>query len=181
MSGRSDEWNLTRRQLLVGTAASFGGMALYPGLLRAGDLYALPQPTRTALGESKLVYVSPLHRDGRESSCHGEVWFFVDGGSVVIATATDGWKVKAVNSGRDRARLWVGDFGPVKRAGDRLHSAPAFLAGVEIDRDPKLFEKLLAAFGARYAADSWDKWKLRFETGYADGSRVVLRYTPIGA
>jgi hypothetical protein len=178
MSGRSDECRLTRRQLLAGTAAAFGGLALAPELLRAGDSYALSQPARTALGESPLVYVSPLHRDGRESSCHGEVWFFVDGGSVVIATAAEGWKAKAVHSGRHRARLWVGDFGPVKRAGDRFRSAPTFLARVEIDRDPKVFARLLDAFGRRYA-DSWAKWKPRFEKGYADGSRVVLRYTPV--
>jgi hypothetical protein len=179
MSEPSNECRLTRRQLIVGAAAAFGGLTLAPELLRAGDSYALPQLARTALGESPLVYVSPLHREGRESSCHGEVWFFVDGGSVVIATAAEGWKVKAVGSGRDRARLWVGDFGPVKRAGDGFRSAPTFLARAEIDRDPKVFARLLDAFGKRYA-NSWGKWKPRFEQGYADGSRVVLRYTPIG-
>jgi hypothetical protein len=180
MSRPSDECRLTRRQLIVGAAAAFGGLALAPELLRAADsYYMLPQPARTALGESPLVYVSPLHRDGRESSCHGEVWFFVDGGSVVVVTAAEGWKVKAVGSGRDRARLWVGDFGLVKRAGERFRSAPTFLARAAIDRDPKLFARLLDAFGERYASE-WGKWKPRFEKGYADGSRVVLRYTPIG-
>jgi len=48
-----------------------------------------------------------LHSDGRESTCHGEVWFFVDEGSVVIATGKDRWKTRALRSGRDRARIWA--------------------------------------------------------------------------
>ena len=126
------------------------------------------------------MYVSPLAQSGAESRCHGEVWYFVDGGTVVIATAADRWKAVAIRKGRDRARLWVGDFGPVKRAGDAYRSAPSFLAEAEIVKERAVFDRLLESFAKRYS-DEWGKWRPRFENGYGDGSRVVIRYTPIGA
>jgi len=142
-----------------------------------GTLPALPEATRNALETSPLVYVSPLLAGGAESSCHGEVWFFVDEGSVVIVTAADGWKAKAVRQGRGEARLWVGDFGPVGRAGDRYRKAPNFVADAEIISDRATFDRLLESFAKRYP-DGWGKWKPRFEKGFADGSRVMIRYSP---
>jgi len=169
---------LTRRELLVSGAAVLGGLAFGSRAYAADAPYALSEAARAALGESPLVYVSPLHKNGRESSCHGEVWYFVDGDAVVVATAADRWKVRAIRSGRDRARIWVGDFGPAWRAGKSYREAPTFLARAEIDEDRAVFDRLMAAFAERYA-DEWGKWKPRFEKGYADASRLVLRYTPV--
>lgn len=176
----AESLRVTRRELLAGGAA-LGALALLPRSLRAADAkFELPKATQLALGKSKLVYVSPLRSDGRESTCHGEVWYFWDRGAVVIGTATRGWKTRAVKGARDKARIWVGDYGPYSSASEKLVSAPTFLANAAVDTDKETFARLLASYATRYA-DEWPKWKPRFESSYEDGSRTVIRYTPIGA
>jgi len=169
---------MTRREILVGGIIGVGVLALPP---RSGaQTHALPDETKSALAQSGLVYISPLRSDGEESRCHGEVWFAHDHGSVLIVTQSDGWKSRALSAGLDRARIWVGDFGPVRRAGDRYRSAPGFLARATSDKDDAAFERLLAAYAKKYP-DEWDRWESRFRRGYADASRVLIRYEPIGA
>ena len=175
----SDSGLISRRALLLGAGAVAGAVALPFGRARALDTaFALPDATRSALGASPLVYVSPLKGDGAESSCHGEVWFTKDGDDVLLATADDAWKSRALARGWDHARIWVGDFGPVGKAGDRYRGAPTFLSKVSRDSDPASFERLMLAFAEKYA-DGWAKWQPRFRKGYDDGSRVLLRYAPI--
>ena len=118
----------TRRAVLRGGALLIGVVALAPRRLFAAEAsFALPKATVDALAKSPLVYVSPLLTSGKQSSCHAEVWYFWDKDAVVIGTATNRWKVKAVKSGRDKARLWVGEYGS---------SAPTFVAKATIDKDP---------------------------------------------
>lgn len=171
---------VTRRGLLVGSGALAGAWLLAPRALHAADGYVLAPATVEALRTSSLVYVSPLLRSGAESRCHGEVWFFLDRGGVVIFTARDRWKARAVAAGLDHARLWVGDFGPVDRAGDRYRDAPNFEARAEIETRVDVFGRLMSTFAVRYA-DGWEKWQPRFQKGFEDGSRVMIRYTPIAA
>jgi hypothetical protein len=169
---------LTRRTFLTGTA--LGSLALLlPRGLRA-EAFALPEATKSALASSPLVYVSPLRKDGKESTCHGEVWFVAEGGDVLVVTAADRWKAKALTAGLEGARLWVGDFGNWKSAGDRFKSAPGFAARARFEKDPAARERALAAFGRKYPAE-WDKWGPRFRDGLADGSRVLIRYVSAGA
>ncbi len=173
----------SRRQVLRGAGLALGAMALpLPLRLARGEEkpVVLDARTRNALERSPLVYVSPLRGDGKESSCHGEVWFFHDRGDVVLATAADTWKARALALDLDRARIWVGDYGPVKSAGEQYREAPSFVALASRDQDPAAFERLLAVFGEKYP-DKWAKWGARFRKGYADGSRRLIRYTPVGA
>jgi hypothetical protein len=163
---------LTRRELIVSGALTFGAAVLTPRTLLAAEPDWL-----AAAKTSPLVYVSPLKQDGTESRCHGEVWFFVDGGDVVLATSVKSWKARALGLGRKQARVWVGDFGPYSGAKEKVAAAPTFLANATLDRDPAVFARLLDAFAAKYP-DEWDKWKPRFEQGYGEGSRVVIRYKP---
>lgn len=177
----ADREGVTRRTLLSGAAVTLGALALLPRALRAEDAkFELPKKTVLALEKSKLVYVSPLKSDGKESKCHGEVWYFWDRGAVVLATATKGWKTRAVKGGKSKARIWVGDFGPYSSAGEKIALAPTFLASAAVDTDSAAFERLLASYAIRYA-DEWSKWKPNFESSYKDRSRTVIRYTPIGA
>jgi hypothetical protein len=171
---------ISRRELLLSTAAGAATLAFTPRLLLAGSSYTLPEPTVMALAKSPFVYVSPLHASGKESRCHGEAWFFADGHDVVIATAVESWKSRAVHSGRDRARIWVGDFGRGKKVGERYRAGATFLARASIDKDPAAFQRMMKAFGKRYA-EEWGKWEPRFQKGYDAGSRVLIRYAPIGA
>ncbi len=182
-----DAWNSrdwTRRRLLLNALLGLGALSSssWPWRARAASPgsapLALPKPTLEALGKSPLVYISPLRKDGSESRCHGEVWYFFDGEAVVIVTAKDRWKARAIRGGGDRARVWVGDFGTVGQAKERYRQAPTFLARSEIVKDRALFDRLMSAYAGRYPS-AWGKWKGRFEKGYGDGSRVMIRYTPI--
>ena len=121
---------LSRRELLVAGACALGAAALWPRRAFAAGEAAWLEAAKT----SPLVYVSPLLKDGRESRCHGEVWFFVDAGDIVLATATKTWKARAIAAGRDRARIWVGDFGPYAKAADKVKSAPSFVASASPPR-----------------------------------------------
>ena len=176
--GATDSVRLTRRTVLLG-GASLLGAALLPvrGALGA-DAPLIDAVLAKALEESQLVYISPLHADGRESSCHGEVWFFEDRGSVVIVTAKDRWKARALRTGRHRARLWVGEHGRGRLAGEGFREAPSFVASASFDEDSATWSRLMASYAKRYP-DEWGKWGPRFEQGRADGSRLLIRYTPI--
>ncbi len=169
---------LTRRTFLAAAAAGTAGLLL-PRFARA-DAGALTEAARAALGASRLVYVSPLKKDGAESTCHGEVWFVADGGDVLVVTAADRWKARALGAGLDRARLWLGDFGVWTRADGAWKGAPSFAARAAFEKDSAARERALEAFGKKYPAE-WGKWGPRFRDGLADGSRVLIRYAPAGA
>jgi len=165
----------SRRQLLGSGGLLLASAALPSRIFAADADFTLPTETLRALDASPLVYVSPLRSNGTESRCHGEVWFLHDKGDVLICTDSDRWKSVAIQKGMDRARLWVGDFGPVGRSKERFRSAPTLLAKAEFDPERASFDRLLAAFAVKYP-DEWGRWKPRFESGYADGSRVLIRY-----
>ena len=172
---------LSRRSFMIGSGAFCAAASLGLGSrLRAETVSSdvLSAPAKAALSESPLVYISPLLKKGGESRCHGEVWFFVDEGDVVIFTSKESWKAKALSLGRNQARIWVGDFGPVWRAGNRFRKAPEFLAQAEVDSRPAVFERLMTSYGKRYA-DEWGKWEPRFRKGYNDGTRELIRYRPL--
>jgi len=168
----------TRRQVLVAGAIGLGGLVWPERGARAAEDFTLPDRTREALRESPYVYVSPLHRDGSESSCHGEVWYFVDDGDVVLYTARDRWKARAIRTGRDRARIWVGDYGTWQTPLQRFREGPSFVARAGFEERPEVFERLMEAYARRYP-EEWDSWRPRFRKGWEEKTRVMIRYTPV--
>lgn len=160
---------IDRRGFLGLTAAALLAPAV---LVRAAEL-------EEALRDSRFVYVSPLLADGAESTCHGEVWYaWLDGAAVVI-TASDGWKARALRRGLDRARVWVGDHGRWKQLlgrNEAFRQAPHFDARVEAVKDAALLDSTLAVFETKYPAEI-GQWRDKMRSGYADGSRVLLRYS----
>jgi len=166
---------IDRREFLLGAlAAAFAPRAL----ARA----AAPEPSLdAALERSGFVYVSPLRADGRESTCHGEVWFGWLEGAVVLITARDSWKARALSRGQDRARIWVGDHGTWKKlvgTSEDFRKAPSFEARAALAKDEALLERLMATYERKYPAEI-GRWRERFREGFADGSRVLIRYTPL--
>ncbi|MCX2979590.1 twin-arginine translocation signal domain-containing protein [Halieaceae bacterium IMCC14734] len=166
---------ITRRQLLQTSAALVAAAALP----RLASAYQVSAAGKAALAESPLVYISPLKSDGEESRCHGEVWFFVDGGDVIICSETTTWKATAQRQGLQQARIWVGDYGPVWRSLGRYRNAPEFLAQVSVDSAPATYQRLMTSFAERYP-EEWPGWEERFMEQYAAGTRVILRYRPVG-
>ena len=168
----------TRREVLI----SSGGLLVVSGLptVGAAEKHTLTEATTRLLETSGYVYISPLRSNGSESKCHGEVWFLWDTDSVLIVTSQKAWKAEALRAGLDQARIWVGDLGRIRQARSKLPGAPSFLARARMEEDPRAFQRVLQSFGGKYP-DEWDKWEPRFKKGMASGSRLMIRYTPVGA
>jgi len=155
-------------------------LLIFTGSTLALPLVATPNErtaTSTALTNSSLVYITPLTSSARESRCQAEVWFAYDGADVFVVSAADTWRARAVGRGLIQARIWVGEFGNWKRSNGQYREAPTFTATAAITNDPVVVKKALGLFGDKYTAE-WGTWGPRFENGLADGSRVLLRYSP---
>jgi hypothetical protein len=142
---------------------------------------ALPEPALRALPGSEFVYVSPLHRDGRESTCHAEVWYGWLDDAVVLITSKDSWKARSVARGLDRARLWVGSHGRWKTSlggrSEEFRKAPSFDGRARVSKEAALLERLLTVYEKKYPAEI-GRWRDRFRESLASGERVLLIYQP---
>jgi len=170
---------LYRRQFLEG-ALVVSGALLFP--LGRATAAALSAEATRAIASSPLIYLSPIRSDGQPSACQAEVWFGSDAGELFIVTAETGWKAQAVKRGLDKARIWVGDFGPWKSSDERYKAAPNFVANAAFvaSDDSATIERVLAVMGKKYPKE-WGKWGPRFRDGLSDKSRVMLRYRPVEA
>lgn len=175
----------------AGLAALTAGLPLLAGADTADDTAVAaalakenPNPLpQKLLAESPFAYISPLKSDGKESQCHAELWYAWIDDAVVVTVATDRWKATALRKGLDRARIWVGDHGIWKTwyggHNEAFRAAPSFEARGERVRDTDLLERLLAIYEKKYPAEI-AQWREPMRTGNADGSRIVIRYTPTG-
>jgi hypothetical protein len=163
-------------------AAMLSGAVLLPtNFARSSDLkFQVSKAAQAAIETSKLIYITPIKSDGKESSCHAEVWFFGEGEDLLVVTKKELWRSQAVNQGLDRARIWVGDHGVWKQSKNAFRKAPSFLAQAEhISSDAEAVGRTLKAMSAKYADEGWSTYGPRFKEGLADGSRVLLRYRPV--
>jgi hypothetical protein len=170
---------IDRRAFLAGALAVLAWPR--PGSADDAKAPALPEPALRALPGSEFVYVSPLHADGRESTCHGEVWYGWLDDAVVLVTSKDSWKARSVAKGLDRARLWVGSHGRWKNAlgggREEFRQAPSFVGRARVSKDAALLERLLVVYEKKYPAEI-GRWRDRFRSGLASGERLLLIYQP---
>ena len=87
-------------------------------------VHAKQSPASAALDKSALIYLSPILSNGKESACHGEVWFVHLDNEIFVVTQHDAWRAQAVRQGLKTAAIWIGEFGVWKRAKDKYRSAP---------------------------------------------------------
>lgn len=174
---------ITRRGFVAAGGAILAG-ALLPRRFWASED---PGKSAPALGDvqraaekSPLIYVSPLRSDGTESRCHGEVWFVTDGRDLLVVTAADRWRARAIEAGLARARVWVGDHGVWTTSEEAFRKSPSIDFDGVLEKDGGRQAKLLESFGAKYPSQ-WSSWGPRFSKGLADGSRVMIRYRPAQA
>ncbi len=163
-------------------AAALSGVVLLPAsLARSRDAeFRISKAAQAAIETSKLIYITPVKSDGKESACHAEVWFYADGADLLVVTKQALWRSRAIQRGLDRARIWVGDHGVWKSSDGAFRNAPSFLAQAKhISGDAQAVGRTLKAMGAKYADEGWSTYGPRFKKGLADGSRVLLRYRPI--
>jgi hypothetical protein len=156
------------------------GMNRREHLLALGTLVAgaaLPvraQDVPDAADTSRLIYLTPIRRNGGESRCQSEIWFVRRDASFYVVTAEDAWRARAVRQGLNQARIWVGDVG-VWSDDARYKTLPMVTATASAVTDGVTREEILEVFGGKYA-DEWGTWGPRWRRGLADGSRVMLRY-----
>jgi len=148
-------------------------------LLAAGSALVLAVPLRArempaAAGSSRLIYLTPIRSDGRESRCQAEIWFVQDAQDLYVVTAQDAWRAEAVRRGLTGARIWVGDVGTWSRGGKHT-TLPMLDASASQVGNRGTHERILALFGKKYTSE-WSTWGPRFKDGLEEGSRVMLRY-----
>jgi hypothetical protein len=171
---------IDRRTLLEAMA----GLVLAPAALMhprpAAASAELDPALVKALKESPFVYISPLRSNGQESRCHGEVWYGWIDGAVVVITATKSWKTRAMVSGLTRTRIWVGDYGRVKKiigSNEAFRAGPTFMARAELVKSAAMIGRLLGLYDKKYP-DEIKAWRGPMRAGLADGSRLMIRYVP---
>ncbi len=162
--------SINRRQAIGGTAA-----VILAGLSNSRIALAGDSPAVAFLDKSALIYLTPLLSKGQESTCKGEVWFVHDNNEIFVVTQADAWRAEAVRRGHSRASIWIGEFGPWKKAKDNYRSAPHLTLEGRLEDKASVHEEVLAIYAKKYA-DEWGSWGPRFNKGLADGSRVMLRY-----
>lgn len=164
----------TRRRWLRQLALGFGAIALFPHRAFSS---ALPKPS--LFEGAEFAYISPMQSNGDESTCHGEVWFAWIDDRVVIVTARDSWKAKALAAGLSKTYLWVGNYGRWKgwfgRRNTLFQAAPRLVGRAAESRDPKLLDRLLAQFAVKYPHE-FNDWAQEQREGFHENRRTLIVY-----
>lgn len=163
---------LTRRALMK-LAVGLGSLSLLPRAIAASSL-------EEGMRESELIYLSPIKSNGELSRCQAEIWFVEHEGDMYVCTGTESWRATAPTVGLSETQVWVGDVGVWTRSNGRYRELPSVRANASIVDDAELIEVLLDKFGDKYPL-GWIIWSSRFRNGLKDGSRTMLRYSPVAS
>ncbi len=164
---------MSSRKSAASRAERVRRLAIRMLILAAGSLLWWPQGSRAelspevrdALEQAKYVYISSQRKDGSWSRA-AEIWFLFHDGAVYLGTPASSWRAKRIRWGRPRARIAVGK-----------PDGPVLFARGEIVKSKEAEQRILEVFAKKYP-DRWSQHEQRFRQGFADGSRVVIRYTP---
>jgi hypothetical protein len=151
---------VSRREAIRLLGALFGAVLAAPALAAE-----LGKDMRDLLATSTFVYISSTRKDGTLSK-PAEIWFLWHQGSVYVASAPTTWRVKRIRWGRPAAKIWIGK-----------PDGPAFAATGAVVTEPAVHEVMFKTFAEKYGL-RWKAWESSFRSGLADGSRVLVRYTP---
>jgi len=169
----------TKGLISLPVAIATGALTVTPRGAHAAS--KLPADALRQLDSSPYVYVSPLLSSGKESTCHAEVWFAWLDGSVVMTVGSSGWKARSLAKGLSKARIWVGDHGRWKGLvgkNEEFRKGPTFDAKAEKVTERAVVDRLLARYDEKYP-DEIGRWRDKMSQGFEDGSRTVIRYTPV--
>lgn len=127
----------------------------------------VPAAAREQLTTAKYVYISSTRKDGSLSK-PAEIWFMSDNGAVYVGTLPTSWRARRIKAGRPQAKISVGK-----------PDGPSFTATGAVVKDPALETRMLETYAKKYP-DGWPKYEQKFRSGFADGSRILIKYTPTG-
>jgi hypothetical protein len=145
--------------LLVVTAVAVSALS---NLAQAGEL---PADVKTALANSKYVYIASTRKDGSLGK-PAEIWFMYHNGAVYVGTPPTSWRAKRIKKGRTTAKIAVGKA-----------DGPSFTATGAIVNEPDVFPVLYETYAKKYP-EGWPQFEQKFRSGFKDGSRVLIKYTP---
>ena len=120
---------------------------------------------KTALTNSKYVYIASTRKSGSLGT-PAEIWFLYHNGAVYVGTPPTSHRARRIKAGRTQAKIWVGKA-----------DGPSFIATGAIVTDPEAQQAMLAAYAKKYP-DGWSKFEEKFRSGFKDGTRVLIKYTP---
>jgi len=125
----------------------------------------LPAKVTDALTNSKYVYIATLRKSGTLGK-PAEIWFLYHQGAVYVASPPTTHRVRRIKAGRTQATIAVGK-----------PDGPSFTATGAIVNDPTVQQLMLETYANKYS-DRWSQFADKFRSGFKDGSRVLVRYTP---
>jgi hypothetical protein len=134
-------------------------------LASAGYAAELSADVAKQLESSTYVYIASTRKTGSLGK-PAEIWFLYHRGAVYVGTPATSWRARRIKAGRAQAKIWVGK-----------PDGPAFTATGAIVDEPDTRQAMFATFAKKYP-DGWAKFEERFRTGFKDGSRVLIKYTP---
>ncbi len=152
-------WRWKKRNAAVGLLVV---LLLCSASARAGDVSA---EIKSALASSKYVYISSTRKDGKLSK-PAEIWFLYHNGAVYVGTPPTTWRARRIKAGRTQAKIAVGK-----------PDGPSFTASGAIVNEPDIYPVMFETYAKKYP-DGWSKFEEKFRTGFKDGSRVLIKYTP---
>ena len=120
-----------------------------------------------ALDSSKYVYIQSERKSG-ELGSKAEIWFFAHDGAVWVGTPKSTYRVRRIQAGRTKAKVWIGS-----------RDGQSFEATGSLVKDDAVNEIMFKAFAEKYP-DGWPQYEEGFRSGFADGSRTLVRYDPAG-
>jgi len=146
--------------------ALFLALALLSTILSAPCAHAeLSAEIKSALAASKYVYIASTRKSGSLGK-PAEIWFLFQNGSVYVGTPPTSWRARRIKAGRTQAKIWVGK-----------PDGPSFTATGAIVSDPNAQQAMLETYAKKYP-DGWSKFEEKFRSGFKDGTRVLIKYTP---
>lgn len=141
-------------------------VALLSTTLIAAPAHAEPSAEiKAALASSKFVYIASTRKDGSLGK-PAEIWFLYHDGAVYVGTPPTSWRARRIKAGRTQAKIWVGKA-----------DGPSFTAIGAIVSDPGAQQAMLEAYAKKYP-DGWSRFEEKFRSGFKDGTRVLIKYTP---
>lgn len=132
---------------------------------RAADL---PEAVKSALAASKYVYIASTRKSGSLGK-PAEIWFLWHNGAVYVGTPPTSWRARRIKAGRTQAKISVGK-----------PDGPSFMASGAIVNEPDVLPVLFETYAKKYP-DGWTQFEGKFRSGFKDGSRVLIKYTPKGS
>ena len=134
-------------------------------LATAAPARALAPAIKDALTNSTYVYIASTRKAGTLGK-PAEIWFLYHDDAVYVASPTTTHRVRRIKAGRPQAKIAVGK-----------PDGPSFSATGAVVNDAKVQQLMLDAFAKKYP-DGWPLHAEKFRSGFKDGSRALIKYTP---